>query len=281
MSTSFNTKPKLPSLEGVPFLDLIELRHGPIPLLGRFFLLAEQAARDCGVHLRLHRDLTSLAEQYPGVDPDRGLPVHPIFDPAHHDLSPANSFWIAGHDESGRLVATQAAHLFDMTGSTLERELLSMRLWFGEPEKYRAAGTRFIVNCPPAKLITGRVVFSGCAVYHPKFRGRGLSRILPRMSRALAYSQWNTDTTISMVAPILLEKNVEKSYGYTKHAPLIRLQGSAWGDIDLELVWMPRDEMLDDLRRYISEGIANEVRSTETTETNDAAPRRQGSSNRS
>ena len=181
MSTSFNTKPELPSLEGVPFLDLIELRHGPIPLLGRFFLLAEQAARDCGVHLRLHRDMASLAEQYPGVDPDRGLPVHPIFDPAHHDLSPENSFWIAGHDGSGRLVATQAAHFFDMTGSTLERELLSMRLWFGEPEKHRAAGTHFIVDCPPATLITGRVVFSGCAVYHPKFRGRGLSRILLRI----------------------------------------------------------------------------------------------------
>ncbi len=281
MSTSPRTKPELRSLEGVPFLELIELRHGPIPPLGRFFLLAEQAARDRGVHLRLHRDMASLAEQYPGVDPDRGLPVHPIFDPAHHDLSPANSFWIAGHDESGRLVATQAAHFFDMTGSTLERELASMRLWFGEPEKYRAAGTRCLVDCPPAELITGRVVYSGGAVYHPKVRGCGLSRILPRMSRALAYSQWNSDYTMSLVRPILLSKNVEKSYGYTRHAPSVQLRGYDRGDVDAELVWMPRDEMLEDLSRYVSEGLANEVRSTETTETNGVAPQRQGSSNRS
>jgi hypothetical protein len=278
MSTTIKLKPELALPEGVPFLELIELRHGPIPLLGRFFLLAEQAARERGVHLRLHRDMASLAEQYPGVDPDRGLPVHPIFDPAHHDLSPANSFWIAGHDETGRLVATQAAHFFDMTGSTAERELTSMRLWYADPEKHLATGTRCLVDCPPAERITGRVVYSGCAVYHPKVRGRGLSRILPRMSRALAYSQWNSEYTISMVRPVLLEKNVEKSYGYTMHSPSIKVRGLALGDADYELVWMPRDEMLEDLGRYVSEGIANEVRNTEATETNLAPPRRQGSS---
>ena len=128
MPTNLKTERELPAVEGTPFLDLVELTHGPIPLLGRFFLLAEQAANNLGIHLRLHRDLASLAEQYPGVDPGRDLPVHAIFDPAQHDLTPANSFLIAGHDESGRLVATQAAHFFEMTGSTLEQEIVSMRL---------------------------------------------------------------------------------------------------------------------------------------------------------
>jgi len=281
MSTSPKTRLDFPAPPGSPLLDQIQLRYGPIALLGRFFLLADQAAHDRGIHLRLHTDMASLAEEYPEVDPDRGAPVHPIFDPAHHDLSPANSFWIAGHDDSGRLVATQAAHFFDMTGSTVERELTSMRLWFAKPEKYLAAGTTCQVECPPANLISGRVVYSGCAVYHPKVRGIGLSRILPRISRALAYSQWDSAYTISMVRPVLLAKNVEKSYGYTKHAPSIRLRGYDRGDVDAELVWMPAEEMLEDINTYVSEALTKEVRSTEATDTNWAPPRRQGSNNRS
>ena len=281
MSSSLKAEREFPAAGGTPFLDHVELTHGPIPLLGRFFLFAEQAAHNLGIQLRLHRDMASLAEQYPSVDPDRGLPVHSIFDPAQHDLSPANSFWIAGHDESGRLVATQAAHFFDMTESSLDRELVSMRLWFGEPEKYRAAGTHCVVDCPPAELISGRVTYSGGAVYHPRIRGRGLSRILPRMSRALAHTQWNSDYTISLVRPVLLSKNVEKSYGYTRHAPSVQLLGYDRGDVDAELVWMPTDEMLDDLTRYTSEGSASDVRNTEVTDTNAMPPRRQGSSSRS
>jgi hypothetical protein len=281
MSTSLKTKPALPSVAGTTLLDQIELKHGPIALLGRFFLLAEQAARDRGIYLRLHTDMISLMKAYPEVLPGRKLPVLPIFDSAHSDLSPENAFWISGHDDSGMIVATQAARFFDMTGSTVERELTSMRPFFAEPEKHLAAGTRCLVDFPPANEITGRVVYSGCAVYHPKVRGCGLSRILPRISRALAYSTWDSDYTISLLEPVLIAKNVHLSYGYTKHSRSIRLRGTNRGDVDSELVWMPTREMLEDLAIYTSETVENEVRNTETTDTNWLPSRRQGSNSRS
>lgn len=281
MSTSLKAKPVLPSFSGSTLLDQIELKHGPIALLGRFFLLAEQAARDRGVHLRLHTDMDSLAEIYPEVMPGRSLPVLSTFDPAHSDLSPKNAFWISGHDDSGTIIATQAARLFDMTRSTVERELVSMRLFYAAPEKHLAAGARCLVDCPPANDITGRVVYSGGAIYHPKVRGCGLSRILPRISRALAHSMWDSEYTFSTVETLLIAKNVHRSYGYTRHSELVSLRGTNRGAMDFDLIWMPTQEMLEDLTNYISETVGNEVRNTETTDTNWPPSRRQGSSNRS
>ena len=281
MSTSLKAKPVLQSFSGSTLLDQIELRHGPIALLGRFFLLAEQAARERGVHLRLHTEMASLAEIYPEVLPGRRVPVLPIFDQVHSDLSPENAFWISGHDDTGKVVATQAARLFDMTQSTVEREFVSLRPFFAAPEKHLAAGMRCLVDCPPANDITGRVIYSGCAVYHPKVRGCGISRILPRISRALAYSTWNSDYTISLVEPVLIEKKVHISYGYTRHSPSINMRGTNRGDVDSELIWMPTSEMLEDLTNYTSETVGNEVRNTETTDTNWLEPRRQGSNSRS
>jgi len=215
---------------------------------------------------------------YRDLQSGHGVPVVPTFDPAYSDLSPANSFWISGHDATGMVVATQAARCFDMTNSSVAQELASLRMFFAEPEPHQAAGTRCLVDCPPARAISGKVVFSGCVRFHSKVRGCGLSRIMPRISRALAYSMWDSEYTISMLETVLMTKNVHQSYGYTRHAPSIRLMGSGRGDIDLELVWMPRAEMLDDMNAYVSAAVANEVRNTEATDTNRAPLRRQGSS---
>jgi hypothetical protein len=281
MSTSLKTQLAPPPFAGGSLLDQIELKHGPIALLGRFFLLAEQAARDRGIHLRLHTDMASLVEAYPNVLPGRTLPVLSTFDPAHSDISPKNAFWISGHDDSGTVVATQAARLFDMTGSTAARELVSMRLFFAAPEKHLAAGARCLVDCPPATEITGRVVYSGGAIYHPKVRGCGLSRILPRISRALAYSIWNSEYTISTVETALIAKNVHRSYGYTRHSELVSIRGTTRGAMDFDFLWMPTQELLEDLASYTSETVGNEVRNTETTDTNWPPSRRQGNNSRS
>ena len=281
MSTSLQAKIERPAHFGTPLLDQIDLRYGPAAQLGRFFLLADQAAYDRGVHLQLHTDLGSLIAANRQMQSVWGAPMVPIFDPAHSQLSPANSFWISGHDDSGAIVATQAARFFDMTGSSAAAELASLRLFFAEPEPHQAAGARCIVDCPAASELTGRVVYSGGGWYHPKFRGCGLSRILPRISRALAYTQWDSEYTFSVVETVLIEKNVYQSYGYSRHSPSIRLTGSYREDLELELIWMPRQEMLADMVRYMEDAVANEVRRTETAETNVAPSRRHGSSSRS
>jgi hypothetical protein len=282
MTTSVQSQIDLPLYRPTPLLDRIRLMHGPVAQLGRFFLLADQAATDRGVHLELHTDLQSLIDANHRMQSAWGSPMVPIFDPAHSNLSAANSFWISGRDDNGMIVATQAARFFDMSHSNVAEELRSLRLFFAAPEKHLAIGARCIVDCAAAEGVNGRVTYSGGGWYHPKFRGCGLSRILPRISRALAFTQWNTDYTFSVVETVLVEKNVYRSYGYTNHSPSIRLTGSYREDMELELIWMKRAEMLADMSDYVAAAeAAKEVRNTEAEETNRASPLRQGNSSRS
>lgn len=281
MQTNLQTFPEIETATVKPLLDSIQLKHGPAAQLGRFFLLANQAANNRGIRLQLHTDLESLIEVNRRMQPFWGAPMVPIFDPAHSDLSPDNSFWISGHDQNGTVVATQAARFLDLTSSSAAAELESMRLFFARPEPHLAAGARCHVACPAAEQVTGHVAYSGGGWYHPKFRGCGLSRILPRISRALAHTLWDTDYTFSVVETVLVEKNVYRSYGYSRHSPSIRLTGSYREDLDLELIWMPREELFDDMAAYARTSAENEVRSTEAADTNTLPLRRQGSSSRS
>ena len=272
------TNPEIETATATPLLDSIQINHGPAAQLGRFFLLANQAANNRGIHLRLHTDLHALIAVNRRMQRFWGAPMVPIFDPAHSDLSPANSFWISGHDQNGTVVATQAARFLDLTSSSAAAELDSMRLFFAHPEPHRASGAQCHVACPAAETVTGRVAYSGGGWYHPRFRGCGLSRILPRISRALAHTLWDTDYTFSVVETVLVEKNVYRSYGYSRHSPSIRLTGSYREDLDLELIWMPRSELFEDMAAYIRTSVENEVRNTDTADTYVPPLRRQGSS---
>jgi hypothetical protein len=281
VSATLKHHPEIETLPTAPLLDSIRLTHGPAAQLGRFFLLADQAAYRRGVRLQLHADLNTLIEVNQRKQSVWGAPMVPIFDPNHSALTSDNSFWISGHDQNGVIVATQAARFIDMSQSSAAEELQSLRLFFADPAPHLAAGARCHVDCPAAREVKGRVVYSGGGWYHPNYRGTGLSRILPRISRALAYTRWDSDYTFSVVETVLVEKNVYRSYGYTQHSPAITLTGSYREDLELEMIWMPREELLSDMAAYINQSVENEVRRTETAETNDAPRLRQGSNNRS
>lgn len=282
MSTTLQIRESVSTSPKTAFLDQIQLRHGPVAQLGRFFLAADQALHDRGIHLQLHTDMTTLPDAYREVQPaGRALPIVPAYDPKFSDLSPENSFWISAHDATGRIVGTQAARLFDMEDTNLAHELTSLRVLYADPAPRLDAGVRCIVDCSAAEALTGRVVYSGGIWYHSSVRGCGLSSIIPRISRALAYSTWKTDYTFSIVETLLIEKGVHTSYGYPWHSPSIKLTGSYRGDLHFELVWMRTEELFADLASYASEPKAKDVLTTEATETNRVEPRRQGSNSRS
>ena len=107
------------------------------------------------------------------------------------------------------------------------------------------------MNSPSAGTIKGRVVFSGSTWIHPDYRGRDLPQILPRISRALALSRWNTDFTISLVTMALVEKGIAAAYGYKNVEPGVEWLGSAVSPRYLgALVWMPQADLLSDIAAF-------------------------------
>ncbi|NPU66322.1 hypothetical protein HL667_15060 [Bradyrhizobium sp. 83012] len=224
----------------------LKIDHGPISLLGRFFLAADTAARERGISVNFAslQDLLDINS----ANSDSWRPLVPIFQPDLGGATADNSFVIIGTDKNGEVVATQAGRYYDWTGTTLFEEAVSLRMFYADPVAALARGDGCKVATPVASTIAGRVVFSGAGWYRRDFRGRGLARILPRISRAYAHARWNTDFTISMMADAVIAGGMADRTGYTRiEQSSVELVVSPLGSMRCGLVWMPVQEMLADL----------------------------------
>ena len=228
--------------------DAVTVRGGPIQEIASFLLLVDNITRERGVRLRVRTDIDALvALNKREVERGNWYPLFPIFDPACNKVDETNAYWISGVNEEGETVVAQAGRLFHWPASSLADEMEHV-LYPGMPDH-----PPFHIRCPTAHGVTGTVCFSGSTWFHPDYRRLGLSRILPRVSRVFAYSNFQTDWTISMVKRDLVEKQIATAYGYTDVQFGIWAPGHPLGDLDLALVRMPQSELLSDLRRFVAE----------------------------
>ena len=121
-------------------------------------------------------------------------------------------------------------------------------MFYADPDAAFARGDRCEITTPIAEKISGRVVFSGAVWYRRDFRGKDLGAILPRISRAYAFTRWNSDFTIGMMGDAVIAGGLAERAGYTKiEHGCIELVASPLGEMRCGLVWMQSDELLADL----------------------------------
>jgi hypothetical protein len=236
----------------------LKIGYGPVGLLGRFFLWADSAARERGVTLFFAslRDLIEVNK----ANSDSWRPLFPVFDPGLGGITPETGFVIFGRNRDGEVVATQAARLYDWSGTTLQDEATSLRMFYADPGAAIARGDRCQINTLIARSITGRIVFSGAGWYRRDYRSKGLATILPRISRAYAFTRWNTDFTISMMADAVVAGGMADRTGYTKveHCG-VELVASPFGGMRCALVWMQPNELLTDLTAMMDQVFVPEI----------------------
>ena len=224
----------------------LKIKHGPVGLLGRFFLWADAAARDRGVTLSFG-SLQDLAEANRG-NSDTWRPLVPVFDEALGGVTPETAFVLIGRNKHGEVVTTQAARIYDWPGTSLKDEAASLRMFFADPDAAFARGDHCKITTPIAEKISGRVVFSGAVWYRRDFRGKDLATIQSRISRAYAFTRWNSDFTIGMMANAVIAGGLAERAGYTKiEHSCIELVASPLGEMHCGLGWMQSDELLADL----------------------------------
>jgi hypothetical protein len=194
------------------FLDRLEIRYGPVAMLGRFFLRAEAELRERGLTLWWGSMEELLRTNQ--SNPDSWRPLVPVFDHRYFPHSPKNCFCIFGRDARGRVVATHAARLFDWSGTTFHEEATSLRLFYSDPEHMKAPGETCEVTAPSARTVTGPTIFSGAAWYHPDYRGCGLSAILPRIGKAYALTKWPADRIVSFMLADVHARGFAPRFGY-------------------------------------------------------------------
>src|SRR5262249_29169294 len=85
-----------------PFLEHIRIDHGPVHLLGRFFLLADATAKSLGVTLlfaSMH-DLVAANRR----NGESWRPLLPHYDPAYGGITRDNTFCVLGINGAGDVV---------------------------------------------------------------------------------------------------------------------------------------------------------------------------------
>jgi hypothetical protein len=226
--------------------DALTIKHGPAPLLARFVLEGDRAARGIGVRLRLRHDFGELVYVNKHAAVRRSWhPLMDIFNPEYSDLLPENSYWISGEDEHGEIVLTQAGRVYYWPDTNLEQEARLM--FYGG----RDEGQQCVVTAPDAKLITGVVFYGGSGWVRPDFRGRRLMRLVPRLGRAYALARWPVDWGISFVLPKLVDNGIAAGYGYKRASYSIYFPGSVLGNVNVVLVSVPASQAYADFAEAI------------------------------
>lgn len=234
--------------------DALTVKHGPAPLLSRFVLEGDKAARQKGIFLRLRHDFDEL--QYINkqqVAKSTWFPLVKMYDPGYTELTPENSYWISGEDKHGEIVLTQAGRIHYWPDTTLEQEARLM-LYGGRDE-----GQRCVVTAPAARFISGVVLCAGAHWIRPDLRGRRLSHLLARLGRAYATSRWPVDWCMAIVAPVLVEKGVAEGYGYCHASRSIFFPGAPSGAVENVLAYTALAEAYEDLAVYLRIELSDSV----------------------
>lgn len=231
-------------------LDGITIDYGPPELLGRLFLKAEAHARLAGVRLEFApMERLREANKTNGGSWRRLVPV---FDTTVNDLSTEDSFCIIGYNANNEIVATQAARLYRWTNTTFKQEAESLRMFYRNPELSKGPDESCTVTARSAENILGRVAYSGAVWHRPDYRGKGLISCVTRISKALAFTRWYTDVTMSLMIEDVVAKGTAERTGYSNVEFEVMLNNSPLGTHRTALIWMREQELLDHLEKYLA-----------------------------
>lgn len=233
-----------------PVLDEILIEYGPRDLLGPFFLWAAEACRARGVELEFVTMEELVAANR--ANHETWLPLFPAFNP-EFGCGNGDAFAIVGRDGAGDIVVTQAARFYNMAETDFHTEMQSLRFCYDDVAGREAVGETCAVTAEGAKQIVGRVLYSGGGWYRPDFRKKGFFEILPRLSRAYAYTRWQTDVTMTLMTDKVFAGGNAKKAGYKNVDWAVDLKNSPLGDIYAAVLWMDADYLFQDLRGYLAE----------------------------
>jgi hypothetical protein len=230
------------------FISGLVVEQGPSELLGKFLLAADTEARRRGVFL-------SFAAMKELVATNKGnssswRPLLPIFDPECGRFAEESAFCLLGRNEAGEIVLTQAARFFDWRHTSFQDEATSLRLFYHDPVSLRGENETIEVTAPSARLICGRIAFTGAHWCRPDFRERGLPAITPRIARALAIARWDIDIACTIMAADIYSRGVAERAGYFNSEWTVELKNTRTGTFPAALLWSMREPIVADLAEF-------------------------------
>jgi hypothetical protein len=230
------------------------VNYGPADLIGRLLLAADTAARKRGVFLSFASLDALVAVNAANSETWRHL--LPLFDPRCGEFDHSSAFCLLGHNEAGEVVLTQAARRFDWAGTCFQDEATSLRLFYRDPDAWRQSGEAVEVTAPSARMLTGKVAFTGGHWCRPDFRDKGLPSITPRIARALAIGLWDIDYTCTIMAKDIFSRGVARRAGYFNAEWAVKLTNTPVGTLTAALLWANRNGIIADLDDFLGKFVS-------------------------
>lgn len=201
--------------------------------------ISERVA-ELGYNISIEQSFDDLKEHLAS----QGAVINPSFDPQEHDLDDA--FWLRVSDEDGATVACHAERIYttrDFVGDYLD----TGRLWWQRSPAKAPETWRDEIQAPPITL-SGTVAYAGSMLISKPHRGRGLSLLLPYLSRALCIRNYGTDFHTGIVRESLAGSVVPTgNYGFPRTTPIFKgtLPGLHGAKEQVHLCWMNQREGIE------------------------------------
>lgn len=225
--------------------DALTVQYGPAPLLSRFLLAGDRAAREVGVTLRVRHDFDELLyvnRQY--ARSGSWYPLVDAFNPELANLTPENAFWTSGEDEAGEIVTTRVTRIYDWRNTNLAEQ--ARTFFYGEDR-----GQPCIVTAEAARSICG-VAAGGAGFWvRPDYRGKHLSHWIPRIGKALACARWPVGWLFCYIDNEQVRKGLAANYGQKHLSYSIYYPGNPYGDIEFVLAYTAADEFYADIAEVL------------------------------
>ena len=238
-------------------LTEITIDHGPEELLVQLFLRLEHAVRQLGLRLSFG-SLTSLCA-INAANRASWMPLFPVYRPDYWPHTPSDSFVLLASEPDGRPIATLAVRIYDWPSSTFHAEATSLRLFYGDVERFRGRGERCEVSAGATHKVTGRVALAGAVWVHPDWRKHArLMVLMPRFARAYALARWGVDFYTLLMTEAVFNGGLTRKTGMANIDWSVDMRGSPLGNLRLGFLWMNRAELHEDLSRCLLE-LSSEV----------------------
>ena len=247
-----------PSNTAPRFVTDITVEHGPVDLLGRFFLMADTAVRERGVSLAFgsFEDLLRVNEKN---RKSWGI-MTSMYDHhcCPHGLAPERAFCLFGRDAYGEVVTTHAGRIYALGDRSMKEVGDAMLLHHDEPARTKQPNESIEVTATAATTIKGTLLINGAVWFHPAYRKRQLAMIVPRIARAYAYTRWKIDRSMGLMMEGPTAGGVIDSLGYPNREWGLQISNAQNGSPRCCLAWMDARELMADLRGFLA-GFATQV----------------------
>ena len=238
------------------FLERLRIDQEPVLLLGQYFAQVAETVNNLGFVLSVEPIANLLDINKSNRDNWRNL--FPAINTEFNPLDETNSFCLVVYDEAGEPVASGACRLYDWAATNYKTELESLRMFYAEPERSAAAFEECVVSAPSAQNVSGQIVYAGAAWCHPKVRGKSLSSLIPRTSKALALAKWDFDHMVGLMHEDSVKRGLAERFGYMHPELGALIVDDAGISRNFAVLAMLRDEVIEHIRQY-SDGESPQV----------------------